>query len=106
MLGGATRPDLAGHSDSDLLAIATDELRAIHGFQNEPQTSQITRWNESIPQYQLGHSRLIVDAKQALEASAAAPLALAGNYLSGVSLSDTATSGRAAGDDILHQLES
>ena len=105
MLGGATRPDLASKSDSELLGLATQELQAIHGFKSAPALAQITRWQESIPQYHLGHQRLIEDATHGLRAAATPPIKLAGNYLSGVSLSDTAASGRAAGDAILQQLQ-
>ena len=106
MIGGSTRSDLAGKSDSELLGLAISELQTIHGFNRPPSLALIKRWPQSIPQYHLGHARLISDALQGLQGAAMPPIALAGNYLSGVSLSDTAASGRAAGDGILHQLES
>ena len=106
MIGGSTRPDLATKSDPELLGLAVSELQAIHGFNRAPSSARIKRWRQSIPQYHLGHARLISDALQGLQGASTPPIALAGNYLSGVSLSDTAASGRAAADNILHQLES
>ena len=105
MIGGSTRPDLATKTDSELLGLAISELQAIHGFKGDPSLAQIKRWPQAIPQYQLGHARLISDALQGFQVTTTPPIALAGNYLRGVSLSDTAASGRAAGEDILHQLE-
>jgi oxygen-dependent protoporphyrinogen oxidase len=105
MLGGATRPDLEGLSDEALLQAVERDLQAIHGFKASPTASHITRWNQSIPQYQLGHSRLLEDMSQALEASKTPPIALAGNYLRGVSLSDTAAAGFEGADSILRQLK-
>ena len=105
MLGGATRPDLEGLSDEELLQAVERDLQTIHGFKCSPTATHITRWNQSIPQYQLGHSRLLEDMSQALEASKTPPLALAGNYLRGVSLSDTAAAGFEGADSILKQLK-
>jgi protoporphyrinogen/coproporphyrinogen III oxidase len=105
MIGGSRRPDLETKSDSELLGLATSELQTIHGFKQAPSLARIKRWRQSIPQYHLGHARLISDALQGLRGARTPPIALAGNYLSGVSLSDTAASGRIAGEDILHQLE-
>jgi protoporphyrinogen oxidase len=42
---------------------------------------------------------------QALEASKTPPIALAGNYLRGVSLSDTAAAGFEGADSIIQQLK-
>jgi oxygen-dependent protoporphyrinogen oxidase len=105
MLGGATKPDLGGLSDEALLQTVERDLQAIHGFKTSPTATHITRWNQSIPQYQLGHSRLLEDMSQALEASKTPPIALAGNYLRGVSLSDTAAAGFEGADSILRQLK-
>ena len=104
MMGGATRPDMADLADAELAALATEELQRLHGFAGEPAHAHVTRWPEAIPQYELGHSRLIQDARAALESSVAPPLALAGNYLTGVSLSDTATSGAEAAKTLCDRL--
>jgi len=106
MMGGATRPDLAGSSDADLLGLAIGELETLHGFTSPPVHSHVTRWAESIPQYHLGHARLIADVEQAILATVHPPLGLAGNYLSGVSLSDTAASGARCAEALHAQLVS
>jgi len=93
MMGGSTRPDLADSSDQELLDVAIEELATLHGFTSPPTQTNVTRWTESIPQYHLGHARLMADLDSALSAATTPPLALAGNFLTGVSLSDTAASG-------------
>ena len=106
MLGGALRPEMGSYADSDLIEAAARELQRLHGFTAQPLIMGIRRWNSAIPQYELGHARLIKDALAAINDSHMSPLELAGNYLQGVSLSDTATSGRHAGQKILDLLGS
>ena len=104
MMGGATRPELADRSDEELTQIAVEELASLHGFTSSPIKILVTRWPDSIPQYELGHARLIKDALDGLQASGPPPIALAGNYLAGVSLSDTAASGSQAAEAVHRQL--
>lgn len=104
MMGGATRPELADRTDAELTQLAIEELAALHGFTSAPTQTLVTRWPDSIPQYDLGHARLIKDALDGLQASSPPPVALAGNYLSGVSLSDTAASGVQAAEAVQRQL--
>ena len=106
MLGGALRPEMKSYADGDLVDAAAVELQKLHGFSAEPTIMGVRRWNSAIPQYELGHARLISDAVSAIKNSHMSPLELAGNYLQGVSLSDTATSGRLAGQKILDLLGS
>jgi oxygen-dependent protoporphyrinogen oxidase len=104
MLGGATRPDLGGRSDEELLKLVTEELASLHGLTSPPLISQVTRWKESIPQYNMGHAEGIELVRSELRESTAPPLALAGNYLSGISLSDTTASGAQAAEQLHGQL--
>jgi oxygen-dependent protoporphyrinogen oxidase len=104
MLGGATRPDLEGKSDGELLHLASEELASLHGFTSPPSISQVTRWSESIPQYNMGHAEDIEAVRSELGGASFPPLALAGNYLSGISLSDTAASGARAAEELRGQL--
>ena len=106
MIGGAMRPEMKAYSDSKLSESAVAELRRLHGFASDPSIMSLKRWNSSIPQYELGHARLISDVSAALKADPSSPIALAGNYLQGVSLSDTASSGRVAAQKILDLLAS
>jgi oxygen-dependent protoporphyrinogen oxidase len=106
MLGGALRPEMESYEDNDLIESAVKELQRLHRFSARPLVLGIRRWNSAIPQYELGHARLINDAISAIKGSNMGPLELAGNYLQGVSLSDTATSGRHAGQKILDLLGS
>jgi len=104
MMGGATRPELADKTDEELTQLAVDELSTLHGFTSAPIKTLVSRWHEAIPQYSLGHSRLVKDAVDGLQASSPPPVALAGNYLTGVSLSDTAASGARAAEEIHRRL--
>ena len=91
-------------SDGELLHLASEELASLHGFTSPPSISQVTRWSESIPQYNMGHAEGIELVRSELRESTAPPLALAGNYLSGISLSDTTASGAQAAEQLHGQL--
>jgi oxygen-dependent protoporphyrinogen oxidase len=106
LLGGTTRPDLATLPDPDLLHTAITELAQLHNLSAPPIHTNITHHPASIPQYHLGHARLIADLTAQQRAIPTPPLALCGNYLTGVSLSDTAASGHQAADSLIPHMPS
>jgi oxygen-dependent protoporphyrinogen oxidase len=85
-LGGAKRPEMIEKSDDELIALAMDELRGWLGVTGRPQAAKIVRWPRAIPQYTLGHAGRLAEIEAGLEKRPT--LALAGNYLKGVSVPD------------------
>ena len=85
-LGGAKRPELIGKSDDELIALTLEELRGWLGVTGRPQAVRVVRWPRAIPQYTIGHAGRLA----AIEAGCGKwpTLALAGNYLKGVSVPD------------------
>ena len=85
-VGGARSPALARLADADLVATAHAELRKVLGISGEPHAVAITRYDRSIPQYNLGHAERVRKIESLLKE--APRLSLIGNYLHGVSTGD------------------
>jgi oxygen-dependent protoporphyrinogen oxidase len=85
-VGGARNPELARLPDADLVATTHLELRKVLGISSEPQAVAITRYERSIPQYNLGHAKRVRRIERLLEGTQG--VSLIGNYLHGVSTGD------------------
>ena len=85
-MGGARHPGAARYEDAELISIANTELQRALRANAAPRIAGITRYERSIPQYNLGHR----DRVRQIEALLAATpgLHIAGNYLHGVSTGD------------------
>ncbi len=59
MVGGARNPDLALMDDKDLLQTVREELDYIMGLDAEPELVRLYRHERAIPQYNLGHHRIV-----------------------------------------------
>jgi oxygen-dependent protoporphyrinogen oxidase len=72
--------------EGDLLEVAKDELRQTLGLRAEPLVQRVFIWEKAMPQYNLGHSKLL----QRIEAALARypGLALAGNGYRGIGIPD------------------
>jgi oxygen-dependent protoporphyrinogen oxidase len=84
MLGGADRPDLITRSDADLLATAMKALDQTLGLKGGPERTWVIRQEEAIPQYAVGHRKLLAGLATRLKALPG--LHLAGNAYRGVSV--------------------
>lgn len=85
-VGGARQPELVGLGDRELQDLVDDEHRSLIGTTEAPVTTDITRWREAIPQYNLGYSDILasIDAAEGRHRG----LYLAGNYRGGASVGD------------------
>ncbi len=87
--GGMSNPKLAFSFDDDLIEIVGRDVETILGTKGKPDFLRIQRWEGAIPQYTPGHRSRIERMTRALPNG----LYLAGSYLSGVSVSQSFTSG-------------
>ena len=85
-IGGARNPGAARLADDELVSIVHNELQRVLGISSDPRVVAITRYERSIPQYNLGHFRR-VQLIQKLQSDLDG-LTLIGNYLHGVSTGD------------------
>jgi protoporphyrinogen/coproporphyrinogen III oxidase len=82
--GGATDPALCELSDDEITVTICSEVARVLGITGKPVMTNLHRYARALPQYNLGHSR-IVESLAALTASIPG-LFLAGNYLTGPSI--------------------
>ena len=93
--GGATDPSVAEQSDEELARQAHAELRSVMKIREAaPHIVAGFRWQEAIPQYNVGHAqkiRVITDGLARLP-----QVRLCGSYLKGPSVTDCIATSRAA----------
>jgi oxygen-dependent protoporphyrinogen oxidase len=85
-IGGARQPELTTLSDERIIQITLDELKSIMQLSGNPVYLHLTRWQKSIPQYEIGYQHKI-DALAQCEESLPG-IVLAGNYRGGISVGD------------------
>ena len=93
-VGGALQPELIELDDDEMIARVRADLRDLLQIETAPLFSELCRWRQSMPQYEVGH---LARLEKIAERIAALPgLALAGNAFSGVGIPDCIRSGEAA----------
>ncbi|MEO7969807.1 MAG: protoporphyrinogen oxidase, partial [bacterium] len=98
-VGGALQPALVELEEAEMLARVRCDLKDLLGIASVPLFSAVSRWPQSMPQYEIGH---LARVSKIAERLAALPgLALAGNAYSGVGIPDCIRSGETAADALL-----
>ena len=101
-LGGALDPERNLLDDDQLVALAREELAAIVGASGPPRLVEIARWPAAMPQYHLGHLKIIDRITHRLDALPG--LALAGAAYEGVGIPQVIASGQAAAARVMASL--
>jgi oxygen-dependent protoporphyrinogen oxidase len=85
-VGGPRTLDLAQCADDELMHTACAALTDLLDLRGAPALVQVCRYAEALPQYHVGHEQRMAEVQRHI---ARIPgLALAGNYLAGVSIND------------------
>ena len=85
-IGGARNPEAANARDAELVSTIHGELQSVLGISSEPGVIAITRYQRSIPQYNIGHFARVQKIESLLRSNPG--MQLIGNYLHGVSTGD------------------
>jgi oxygen-dependent protoporphyrinogen oxidase len=85
-VGGALNPGVLGLADSELVGQVHEDLRKVLRISGDPEPVAITRYERSIPQYNIGHAARIQRIEEIL--GQVPGLNIVGNYLHGVSTGD------------------
>jgi len=85
-IGGARQPELTEMNDERVIQTTLDELKSIMQLSGKPVYLNLTRWQKSIPQYEIGYQNKM-DALTQFEESHPG-IMLAGNYRGGISVGD------------------
>jgi protoporphyrinogen/coproporphyrinogen III oxidase len=83
-LGGALDPELSSASEAEIAKVAHAELASVLGITGFPAAQHVARWERALPQYNIGHAR-VLSALHDLCARTSGVF-LAGNYLAGPSI--------------------
>jgi oxygen-dependent protoporphyrinogen oxidase len=86
MVGGDGDHDSINLSDADLLTAVKKDLGEVIGIDGEPELVKIYRWKHGIPQYRIGHSKIMAAIESELSRNPG--LFLANNAYYGISLND------------------
>ena len=86
VVGRSGREEELDLSDDDLVARVHEDLAEMLGLNESPRTSLVTRWDDGIPQYKVGHRDRVTGAELALGRHG--PLFLAGAAYRGSGIPD------------------
>ena len=99
MIGGAKNPVIETFDDNKVADVVFRELKGIMGLNTEPDFTRVYRWDRAIPQYALGHIRLLdfIDEKLGNYPG----LYLTGNAYRGIGINDCVENSHKLAKDIL-----
>jgi oxygen-dependent protoporphyrinogen oxidase len=102
-MGGALGLDVAQLSDAELTQIALSELTRVLRITGSPLATHVTRWQQKMPQYHVGHRQLVDAIEERVQNLPA--IALAGNGYRGVGIPHCVRSGDAAARKVTADLQ-
>ncbi len=102
-IGRAGQEDAIPWDEAGLQAIAQEELRLTLGITAEPELARVYRWENAMPQYNVGHPERLQRIDRSLIEWPG--LALAGNGYQGIGIPDCIHSGASAAERVLAFLE-
>jgi oxygen-dependent protoporphyrinogen oxidase len=82
-----------------MVNLALADLRDILGIKSDPEEVLLTRHPASMPQYELGHRKRVVEIEKLV--AQLENLEIAGNAYNGVGMPDSVASGTAAAERLL-----
>ena len=83
-VGGARQPELARASDDTIVSAVRDDLEDLLGVHGTPEFTDITRWPQAIPQYDVGYGRVFAAADRLEDTYPG--LHVAGNFRDGIAV--------------------
>lgn len=96
--GGALQPEIFALEESEIVKRVENDLRELLGITGQPLFTEVSKWQNSMPQYEVGHlDRIAVIENSVRELPA---LALAGNAYRGTGIPDCIRSGETAAEHI------
>ncbi len=98
LIGGMRNRHCLMNSDNHLKDLAYGELKELCGLEKPPEFSAVYRWPRAIPQYHVGHARILKGLRTAI--SACPGLFIRCNWVGGVSLNDCVMNSRRLADDM------
>lgn len=101
-VGRAGQQRLATLTDERLVDIVAGELHDIAGLPEHPTSSRVVRWQEALPQLEVGHAPRLRSVRKVLEELP--PIALAGGPYDGLGIGSTVKSAEARAAELITRL--
>ena len=98
-VGGALQPELMDWTDDQLIESTRQQLAELLGVSGEPLFTEISRWENMMPQYHVGHVELVDNIEE--QVAGIPCLELAGNAYRGVGIPLCIRSGKTAAEKII-----
>ena len=95
-VGGEMSREMMTLSNDEMVAAVRDEFRELLGVSAAPGTTEVRRWPDSMPQYEVGHLARVAQIETAI--AEIPSFAIAGAAYRGVGIPDCIRSGEAAAD--------
>jgi len=102
-MGGSLRPELLAHDDDTLLTIAKREVAELFGPHSKPKWERVIRWDQAMPQYQVGHLNLVREIRT--QVSKLGTIELTSNALDGVGIPQCVRGAKQAAQRLLEKLK-
>lgn len=102
-VGGALQPELVALDDTELITRVRQDLRELLGVHSSPMFTEVSKWENSMPQYFVGHVDRVRSITNRVERLPG--LALAGNAFQGPGIPNCIRSGESAADKLLDSLQ-
>ena len=98
-VGGALQPDMFALNESEMLDRVEKDLRELLAIKSEPLFAEVSKWENSMPQYEVGHLDRVAAIENELAQSP--NLQLAGNAYRGAGIPDCIRSGETAAEKLI-----
>jgi oxygen-dependent protoporphyrinogen oxidase len=101
-VGGALQPEMFALDETEMLVRVEKDLRELLGITGKPLFAEVAKWQNSMPQYEVGHLNRVA----AIETRVAQlpNFSLAGNAYRGAGIPDCIRSGEAAAQQLINSL--
>lgn len=96
--------DVVQLSDEDIVKIALDDLNKIMKISNKPEFTVVSRWQQAMPQYTVGHLERLKSVKEQMTKHLPG-IFLAGSSYEGVGIPDCIHQGEKVAEDMLRFLQ-
>lgn len=96
--GGALQPEIFALEESEMLARVESDLRELLKIKSQPLFTEVSKWRNSMPQYEVGHLDRVAAIENSVRELPA--LTLAGNAYRGTGIPDCIRSGETAAEHI------
>jgi oxygen-dependent protoporphyrinogen oxidase len=98
--GGALQPEIFALDEAEMSKRVEADLRELLGISEDPRFIEVSKWERSMPQYEVGHLDRVNEIEGLVNQLPG--VALAGNAYRGAGIPDCIRSGEAAAESLLN----